>query len=107
MVWRRTLLIILLAVNLILLYRLVWGDHGWFAYQDLKARYDVLSQELQEARARGLELSRQIRQLKTNPQAQEKAVRDRLNFVREDEILYIFPKETDKSSGEDADEQQD
>lgn len=107
MLWRRTLLSILIAVNLILLYRLVWGENGWFAYRELKAKYDTLSHELEEVRARGLELSREIRQLKTNPQAQEKAVRDRLNFVREDEILYIFPKETDKSSGEDADEQQD
>ena len=53
-------------------------------------------------------LSREIRLLKTDPAYVEKVIRQRLNYVRKNEILYLFDKSREDSwSGADSDGKQD
>ncbi len=53
-----------------------------------------------------LDLSQEIRRLKSDTAYQEKIVRERMNFVKKDEILYIFPDETANPRKEGTDEQE-
>jgi cell division protein FtsB len=101
---RLVLIALLLAINLILLFRLVWSDQGVFAYLELKERYDALSRKVEAVDAESLDLSQEIRKLKSDRGYQEKVVRERMNFVKKDELLYIFPDENAKPGGEGADE---
>lgn len=103
MTGKRILLAFLVLVNLVLLFRLVWSGQGVFAYTELKHRHEILSQELDKLDAESLDLSREIMRLKNDRAYQEKLIRDRMNFVKKDEILYIFPDNGDARIGVKAD----
>ena len=102
---RIALVALLIFINLFLLFRLIWSDQGVFAYLELKSRYEVLQSKIDKVDKESLDLSQEIRRLKSDKTYQEKVVRERMNFVKKDEILYIFPDEpTDGKEG--ADEQE-
>ncbi len=103
---RIAIVALLLFINLFLLFRLVWSDQGVFAYLELKNRYHALHEKISSVDARSLDLSQEIRRLKSDKAYQEKIVRERMNFVKKDEILYIFPDQTAKASGEGIDDQE-
>jgi len=94
----------LLLINLFLMFRLIWSDQGVFAYMELKSRYETLQSKIDSVDVESLDLSQEIRRLKADKSYQEKIVRERMNFVKKDEVLYIFPDETAKPSGEGTDE---
>jgi len=102
---RIALVALLIFINLFLMFRLIWSDQGVFAYLELKSRYEVLQSKIDKVDKDSLDLSQEIRRLKSDKAYQEKVVRERMNFVKKDEILYIFPDEpTDGKEG--ADEQE-
>ena len=88
---RRVVLVGLVLLNVVLLWGLLASDHGLFAYLSLKDRHDRLVHDMDEADRTSRELSREIRLLTSDAAYQEKVVRERLNYVREDEVLYLFP----------------
>ena len=104
---RRILLGILIFVNVILLFRLVWTEHGIFAYMNMRKRSEKLQSQLQEVDARSLELSKEIRRLKNDRSYQETVIRERLNYVKENEVLYIFSGKVDVPQGAEGDEKKD
>jgi len=107
MLWRRTILAVLVCFNLFLLYNLIWSDNGIFAYLELKSRHARLEERLQALNDQSLDLSQEIRWLKTDRAFTEKMVRSRMNYLKNNEILYQFPKTTpsrDKGLAADADE---
>ena len=57
-----------------------------------------LSQELAALNEQRASLSREIRLLKTDPDYVEKVIRQRLNYVRKNEILYLFDKNRQEGS---------
>ncbi|WP_147821629.1 FtsB family cell division protein [Salidesulfovibrio onnuriiensis] len=107
MAGKRILLGCLILINLFLLFRFVWSGQGLFAYMELKQRHDALERQLQEVDAESLDLSREIVRLKNDRAYQEKIIRDRMNFVKKDEILYIFQDNDVASTGEKADGEED
>lgn len=88
---KRIFLVFLVVLNLFLGYRLLAGDHGLFAYLDLKGDHDGMQQRLDAEGQRSRELSAEIRQLKSDSAYLENAIRQRMNYVGESETLYIFP----------------
>ncbi|MEF2231000.1 MAG: septum formation initiator family protein [Pseudodesulfovibrio sp.] len=95
---RILLVALLLFINLFLLFRLIWSDQGVFSYLELRNRYAVLQEKIDAVDKQSLDLSQEIRRLKSDKAYQEKVVRERMNFVKKDEILYIFPDAKAKSS---------
>ncbi len=85
-------LAMVLLLNAALLSRLIWGSGSVYSWQALKAKQNELSQELAELDEQRAALSREIRLLKTDPDYVEKVIRQRLNYVRKNEILYLFDK---------------
>ncbi|MBI9080638.1 MAG: septum formation initiator family protein [Pseudodesulfovibrio sp.] len=102
---RIVLVALFVIINLFLLFRLIWSDQGVFAYLELKSRYEVLQSRIDTVDSDNLDMSQEIRRLKSDKAYQEKIVRERMNFVKQDEILYIFPDESAKTRGEGTDEQ--
>jgi cell division protein FtsB len=90
---RRIVLVFSLLLNFVLAYNLVWGKSGAIAYMELRERCDTLESRIAAAGEQNLELSREIRLLQSDAKYIEKMIRNRLNFVRGNEILYIFPME--------------
>ncbi|WP_432736348.1 FtsB family cell division protein [Maridesulfovibrio sp. FT414] len=105
MLRRRVLLGLLVIINLVLLIRLGLSEQGLFGYLELDEKVNELEKKIQAADNRTMELSLEIRRLKTDRAYQEKIIRSRMNYVKENEILYIFPetgKITDQGAGADA-----
>ena len=90
--WRLVLLALAIALNLALASRLVWGSNSLYVWRMLKETQNELSNELAKLDEKRAALSREIRLLKTDPAYVEKVIRQRLNYVRKNEILYLFDK---------------
>ena len=95
MSWQRVFIGFSLAINAILLYSLIWGGQGLNAYRNLKEQHQLLEGRIQELDAKNIALSREIRLLQSDEKYQEKVIRNRFNFVKDNEILYIFPGSQD------------
>ena len=97
---RRLVLAISLLLNLLLFYNLIWGKSGAISYNELRERCGALEERIKRISEENLALSKEIRLLQSDEKYIEKMIRNRLNFVRNNEILYIFPDETKiESSG--------
>ena len=99
MSWQRIFVGFSLAINLVLAYALIWGNQGLKAYRNLKEQHQKLEARINDLDVTNLALSREIRLLQSDDKYQEKIIRNRFNFVKDDEILYIFPgaKDTAKT----------
>ncbi len=93
MIARQVALVVSLLLNVVLVYSLVWGEQGVLAYRRLKTFHDRLTTQIAELDEKNILLSQEIRLLQSDDKYVEKVVRNRLNYVRETEILYIFPEQ--------------
>lgn len=99
MLWKYVFLGLALTLNTVLFGTLVWGDHGLVAYRALKAEHQSLQKDIAAADAVNLSLSREIRLLQSDDKYIEKMIRKRLNFVRDNEVVYLFPDAQEARSG--------
>ena len=90
MFWRVFVLCVTGCLDLVLLYRLVWGPTGMLEYADLKEEHAEATRQLSKVDTKNLVLSREIRLLRTDDKYVEKMVRQRLHYLRGNEILYLF-----------------
>lgn len=104
---KRILLAVLVVVNLVLLFRLIWSEHGVFAYMNMRERGEKLEAQLQDIDAKSLELSKEIRRLKGDKAYQAMVIRDRMNYVKGNEVLYIFSGGMNVPQGAADDEKKD
>lgn len=98
MMVRRVAFAICVLLNFVLLYGLIWGQQGAIAYKRLKEQCLRLERQVVELDASNLALSKEILLLKNDEKYVEKMIRKRLNFVRNNEILYIFPEQAKTTS---------
>ncbi len=104
MFWRTSVLIALGLINVILFYRMVWGDNGILAFNKLRTQYEGLVQELALLDKKNINLSNEIRLLKSDDEYIEKMIRQRLHYVRDNEILYLFTETQPSSKNEEKNE---
>ncbi len=98
MVVHRIVLTVSLLLNIVLVYNLIWGERGVIAYKDLRERCSLFEADIRRLGEDNLQLSKEIRLLQSDEKYLEKVIRNRLNFVRENEILYIFPEDAQTES---------
>ncbi len=103
MFWRTCILVALGLINVILFYRMIWGDSGILAFNKLRNQYQGLVQELATLDKENIDLSNEIRLLKSDEDYIEKMIRQRLHYVRDNEILYLFT-DTPPITGEESNE---
>jgi cell division protein FtsB len=104
---RRILLGVLIVVNVVLLFRLIWSEHGIIAYMNMRNRSVTLESQLRDVDARSLDLSNEIRRLKSDRAYQERIIRERMNYIKQNEVLYIFSGKIDVAQGAVDDEKKD
>ncbi len=106
MVWSRVLIGLLIVVNLVLAYQVLVSNESLFAYIDLRKRYEEMERRIADLDEKNLSLSQEIRLLKSDRDHIERMIREQLNFVRQDEMLYVFPNtavDTPSEPGADED----
>ncbi len=99
MPWNRILACALVTVNLVLCYSLFFSEHGLLMYMDTRERQDELQQRLTALDETSLSLSNEIRLLKEDRVYIEKTIREKLNYIRPNEVLYIFPGQDEADAG--------
>lgn len=99
MFWRVFLLVALGLVNVVLFSRMIWGSTGLVEYRELKGQYAELQKELTDINTENLALSQEIRLLQSDNQYIEKMIRQRLHYVRDNEVLYLFDDSRETGSG--------
>lgn len=90
MFWRVFILVALGVLNVVLFYRMVWSPQGLIAYHSLKEQHRGLENRVAELDKTNLLLSREIRLLQADDKYVEKMIRQRLHYVRDNEVLYLF-----------------
>ncbi|WP_291440884.1 septum formation initiator family protein [Desulfovibrio sp.] len=90
MFWRSFILVVLGLISVVLFSRMVWGPTGLLEYRELKRQYAALETQIAGLDAENMALSREIRLLQSDNQYVEKVIRQRLHYVRDNEVLYLF-----------------
>lgn len=99
LLWRKILLAMAVALNAVLLYSLLWGDMGIRSYREQKNLHKKLEARIESLDKANAALKEEIDLLRNDEKYQEKLIRNRLNFVKRNEILYIFPQVESDSAG--------
>ena len=99
MFWRVSILLILGIFNLALFGRMIWGPTGLVEYRDLKQQHAALLAETSSLDAQNRALSKDIRLLQSDGQYVEKMIRQRLHYMRDNEVLYLFGSSAQQSPG--------
>lgn len=103
MFWRATILLLLGLFNIALFSRMIWGPTGILEYRELKQRHGRLQEEIRALDGENLALSKEIRLMQSDNQYVEKMIRQKLHYVRNSEIVYIFDNKM-ANSGRSGDE---
>ncbi|MFP4285912.1 MAG: FtsB family cell division protein [Desulfovermiculus sp.] len=88
----RAILTLLLAVNILLVWAILWGERGIEPYRQQQQVLEEVESRLGQVREDNIELSRKVRLLKNNKTYLEHMIRTRLHYVQENEVLYINPE---------------
>ena len=90
------------------MYNLRWCELVIISYKELRELCALLEATSLEIEDDNLSRGKEIRLLQSDDKYLEKVIRNRLNFVRENEILYIFPGGTqEEPSGGQPDERKE
>jgi cell division protein FtsB len=73
-------------------YHVVFGANGLFVYQQKRKEFRALQGQIQHMKQQNATLEKQIKALKTDPQAIEKEARERLRYARPGEVIYSLPQ---------------
>lgn len=99
MFWRVLILVTLVMVDIALFGKMVWGPGGILEYRELKNQYAALQGQIADLDSQNRALSRDIRLLQSDDQYVEKMVREKLRYLRDNEIVYIFPNAAEAQNG--------
>ena len=105
MFWKVFLIAALGALNVAFFYRMVWSPYGILVYHKLRQEHAQLEAQVQALDKHNLALSREIRLLRSDDSYMEKMIRQRLHYVKDNEILYLFnAAQSSSKAGATADE---
>ncbi len=99
MAWRALLVLLLGVCDLALFGKMVWGPGGIVEYRELKQQYASLKDRSAALDGENMALSRDIRLLQSDDQYVEKMVRQKLRYLRDNEIVYLFADQDEAQSG--------
>jgi len=86
----KLLVLVLVTLNVVLLYAIFLSPRGLRAYRAQQAEAQRLTATRAQLAQENQRLVKKIRNLKDNPGAQERLVKQELGWVRDDEIIIEF-----------------
>jgi len=69
----------------------MFGPNGMIVYQQKRIEYHKLQQDIQALQQQNQRYSEQVKALKSDPKAIEKAAREELRYTRPGEVVYVVP----------------
>lgn len=81
---------------------MLWGSSGVLEYRRLKTQLAEMRERVAELDRENLAISKDIRLIQSDRAYAEKMVRQKLHYLRDNEIVYMFAEPEDKSAGAQA-----
>jgi cell division protein FtsB len=75
----------------LLAYHVVFGANGMMAWEQKRAEYRQLQQQIDDLQKQNRQLEQHIKALKSDPEAIEKEAREQLRYARPGEVIYVVP----------------
>ena len=75
----------------LLAWHVVFGANGMVAWENKRAEYHQLQQQIDDLQKQNQQLEERIQALKSDPQAIEKEAREQLRYARPGEVIYVMP----------------
>jgi len=69
----------------------MFGPNGMIVYQQKRTEYRKLQQDIEALQKQNQRYGQQIKALKSDPKAIEKAAREELRYARPGEVVYVVP----------------
>lgn len=69
----------------------MFGPNGMIVYQQKRSEYRKLQRDIHSLQQENQRYSEQIKALKSDPKAIEKAAREELRYARPGEVVYVVP----------------
>jgi cell division protein FtsB len=69
----------------------MFGPNGMIVYQQKRLEYHKLQQDIEVLQQQNQRYTQQIKALKSDPTAIEKAAREELRYARPGEVVYVVP----------------
>jgi cell division protein FtsB len=76
----------------------LFGTNGWMAYEQKKAEYRAVTEDLQKIQKENAQLEAQIKALKTDPRAIEREAREQLHYAKPGDSVYVIPTSNQSAS---------
>lgn len=96
---RAVILLVLGAFNAALFSRMLWGSAGVMEYRRLKDQLADMREQVVALDRENLAISKEIRLIQSDRDYAEKMVRQKLHYLRDNEIVYMFAEPVEKSPG--------
>ncbi|EMG38752.1 septum formation initiator [Desulfocurvibacter africanus PCS] len=87
---RKLLIGLLLLVNCLLFYGVVLSDKGIFSLRRMRVERDELAAVTDVLKENSQDLSQEILLFKKGGEYTERIIRDKTNFIKDDEVVYII-----------------
>ncbi|HXZ80639.1 MAG TPA: septum formation initiator family protein [Terriglobales bacterium] len=75
-------------------FHVIWGANGMVIYENKKAEYRQLQDEVNSMQKENQALTRQVDKLKHDPQAIEREAREQLRYAKPGEVIFLLPTPT-------------
>jgi cell division protein FtsB len=79
-----------IVLGLYLLVSFIFGEMGVVKYYRMKLHYGAVHEEITALRQANVQLSQEVRSLKTDAAYMERIARDKLGLARPGEIVYYY-----------------
>jgi cell division protein FtsB len=92
---RRKLATLAMAAVLCLIgYHVIFGANGFLVFHQKRAESEKLDREIRTLQEDNARAEKDIKALKSDPEAIEKEARERLHYARQGEMIYKLPPPT-------------
>ena len=99
MLFRVLIIVILAVLNTAVFYKMVWGPTGLLDYYSLKEQYNAIQEDIKNLDKKNVSVSNEIRLLQNDKKYMENNIRQRLHYVKDNELIYLFENSTKLTTG--------
>jgi cell division protein FtsB len=89
--WRPTGTGIAAVLALLVMWHVVYGNHGLSIWQQKRAEDRALQHEIKDLQQENAQMRQQIDHLNTDPDAIEREAREKLHYAKPGEVIYTLP----------------
>jgi cell division protein FtsB len=89
--WRPTGTGIAAVLALLVMWHVVYGNHGLSIWQQKRAEDRALQHEIKDLQQENAQMRQQIDHLNSDPDAIEREAREKLHYAKPGEVIYTLP----------------